>query len=378
VNILRDVEVICRQQRWFSAFLVCTLGSPLIGAAAQDGLEAQIAQSEVTFFGKSSIELPAQRRLDRLERGIFGKPRKGTLAQRLQKLKQALGETQNSKSSGHAGPSNSVSEPENQTADQLPATEERQSTQAKEAAQGVNRPAESAKDKQSAQDGLTAQSETAQASRQNSIMPELDNAQGKETVQGRRGGYDSSMPDFAKAKAREVTELKAEQPVQASQKRKSKALEAKPHQTTAHETKTAQRKQTSAKEQAALSQPSAETAHRDQIPSVAPKAVLNTKELLQLGAQRFKEGNALQADAAFRKVLVHDPENADALFNLGALQEGRGDYVSALGLYTSAQRVKPNDGEIKSAVQSMQDRFSNKRALDSTTPLFSRHLAVFQ
>ncbi len=93
-----------------------------------------------------------------------------------------------------------------------------------------------------------------------------------------------------------------------------------------------------------------------ELPPVAPRAVLNTRQLLQLGAQRFKEGNAIAADAAFHQVLLNDPQNVDALYNLGALAEGRRDYNSALGFYNSALTIKPEDVDLKQAVASMQEQ----------------------
>ena len=93
-----------------------------------------------------------------------------------------------------------------------------------------------------------------------------------------------------------------------------------------------------------------------ELPPVAPRAVLNTRQLLQLGAQRFKEGNAIAADAAFHQVLVNDPQNVDALYNLGALAEGRRDYNSALGFYNSALTIKPEDVDLKQAVASVQEQ----------------------
>jgi len=94
------------------------------------------------------------------------------------------------------------------------------------------------------------------------------------------------------------------------------------------------------------------------LPPVAPPAVLSTKQLLQLGAKRFSEGNAVEANSLFRQVLVHDPNNVDALFNLGALAERRGDFPSALGLYRTALGVRPADTDLKQAVASIQNQMA--------------------
>ena len=102
--------------------------------------------------------------------------------------------------------------------------------------------------------------------------------------------------------------------------------------------------------------PSSSPVQSAELPPVAPRAILNTRQLLQLGSQRFKEGNTVAADAAFHQVLINDPKNVDALYNLGALAEGRSDYNSALGFYNSALKLKPEDVDLKQAVGSVQER----------------------
>jgi hypothetical protein len=92
------------------------------------------------------------------------------------------------------------------------------------------------------------------------------------------------------------------------------------------------------------------------LPPVAPKAVMSPKQLLQLGAKRFTEGNYAESDSLFRQVLVHDPNNVDALYNLGALAERRGDLGSALNLYRTALTLKPADADLKQAVASVQQQ----------------------
>jgi len=84
----------------------------------------------------------------------------------------------------------------------------------------------------------------------------------------------------------------------------------------------------------------------------------STKQLLQLGAQRYAQGDTVGADASFRQVLVHDPNNVDALFNLGALSERRGELASARDFYRKALSSKQNDAELKQAVASVEDQLA--------------------
>lgn len=104
-----------------------------------------------------------------------------------------------------------------------------------------------------------------------------------------------------------------------------------------------------------------------ELPPVAPKAVMSTRELLQVGTKKFNQGDRLGAAVAFKQVLISDPHNVDAMYNLGAISEQRGDLVSALGLYKSALAEKPSDSDIQQAVASVEAQFSGRRA--AGTPL---------
>ncbi|MBK7841979.1 MAG: tetratricopeptide repeat protein [Candidatus Obscuribacter sp.] len=53
-------------------------------------------------------------------------------------------------------------------------------------------------------------------------------------------------------------------------------------------------------------------------------------------------------------MLSQDPQNVDAFFNLGALAEGRGDLIVALGHYRAAHALNPKDKQITEAVSSME------------------------
>lgn len=107
------------------------------------------------------------------------------------------------------------------------------------------------------------------------------------------------------------------------------------------------------------------------LPPLAPRSVLNTKQLLQLGSLKFKAGQTAQAEAAFRQALVQDPNNADALFNLAALCEWRGDYVAAFNLDKMALAIKPQDGELKQALASVQEQLARARP-QPAPPLFGQ------
>jgi len=95
------------------------------------------------------------------------------------------------------------------------------------------------------------------------------------------------------------------------------------------------------------------------LPPVAPKAVMSPKQLLQLGAKRFSEGNNAEAESLFHQALVHDPNNVDALYNLGALAERRGDMPGALDFYRTALKLKPADADLKKAIDAVQTQIAS-------------------
>ncbi|MBP6349535.1 MAG: hypothetical protein KA392_08375 [Candidatus Obscuribacter sp.] len=78
------------------------------------------------------------------------------------------------------------------------------------------------------------------------------------------------------------------------------------------------------------------------------------RNLLTYGARKHKEGSLTEAEDCFRRVLSQDPQNVDAFFNLGALAEGRGDLIVALGHYRAAHALNPKDKQITEAVSSME------------------------
>lgn len=94
------------------------------------------------------------------------------------------------------------------------------------------------------------------------------------------------------------------------------------------------------------------------VPAPAPVAATagssEVRELLTYGARKHKEGSLTEAEDCFRRVLSKDPQNVDAFYNLGALAEGRGDLIVALGHYRAAHALNPKDRQIKEAVNSME------------------------
>jgi hypothetical protein len=96
---------------------------------------------------------------------------------------------------------------------------------------------------------------------------------------------------------------------------------------------------------------------------------MTTKQLLQIGTQKFAQGDTARAETIFQQVLERDPHNVDALFNLGALAERRGDLVGALGHYRRALELNPSDAELKEAVKSVEAQLAQKASQPGHQPL---------
>lgn len=91
--------------------------------------------------------------------------------------------------------------------------------------------------------------------------------------------------------------------------------------------------------------------------------------LLRLGALKHREGQLSEAEDNFRQVLGRDPQNVDAFFNLGALAEGRGDLITALGHYRAAHALSPRDAQIGEAVQSLEGQLKRNPSLSVAPPV---------
>jgi tetratricopeptide (TPR) repeat protein len=74
--------------------------------------------------------------------------------------------------------------------------------------------------------------------------------------------------------------------------------------------------------------------------------------------QLYTDGKPDQAEAAFRKIIANDPNNSDAYYNLGVIAEGRGDLKGALNDYKQAQRINPQDQDLRDTVTSVANKLA--------------------
>lgn len=116
----------------------------------------------------------------------------------------------------------------------------------------------------------------------------------------------------------------------------------------------------------------------EKMPPLAPSIKVlkqnQARTKLQQGMEKHKSGQLAEAEELFRHAVILDPQNTDGFFNLGALAEGRGDMISALSNYRSALHIRPNDSELKQAVQSIEEQLAHTRltpAEEAGAPLVS-------
>lgn len=81
-----------------------------------------------------------------------------------------------------------------------------------------------------------------------------------------------------------------------------------------------------------------------------------TASLLQEAMTQYSNGDTARAESSFKRVLSMDPNNGDAHFNLGVIEESRGNSKAALDHYEKAYKANPDDQEIKSAVMSLRNK----------------------
>lgn len=77
---------------------------------------------------------------------------------------------------------------------------------------------------------------------------------------------------------------------------------------------------------------------------------LSAPEPVLLAWQAYQNGDFAQAERIYRKVLLTDPRQRDALLGLAAIAQQRGDLVEADALYRRLLRFNPQDDSAKAAL----------------------------
>ena len=71
---------------------------------------------------------------------------------------------------------------------------------------------------------------------------------------------------------------------------------------------------------------------------------------------KYEQHDMVSAERLFNQVLLSDPSNVDANFNLGAIAEDREDFSKALNYYQAALRINPADRGVADAISSVSQK----------------------
>jgi tetratricopeptide (TPR) repeat protein len=88
--------------------------------------------------------------------------------------------------------------------------------------------------------------------------------------------------------------------------------------------------------------------HSDQV------QIQDATALLKGGIEKHRNGDDQGAEADFQQALKLDPANANAHFNLAALEEGRGEIAAALEEYHATLRYDPSDQSALAAINQLE------------------------
>jgi len=87
--------------------------------------------------------------------------------------------------------------------------------------------------------------------------------------------------------------------------------------------------------------------------------------LLKQGMDLYTQGRFDEAEHVFKQVLAADAENANALYNLGALTERHGDMEGALRFYRLSLSANPADQQLQGVVDELGHEVSLRQAAEA-------------
>ena len=88
----------------------------------------------------------------------------------------------------------------------------------------------------------------------------------------------------------------------------------------------------------------------------------SVESLLRSGISRHRAGDDIAAQSFFLRVVKIDHQNTNALFNLGAIAEQRGDLDQAHMYYLQAVKSSPNDENLIAAEQQVREAIGARKA----------------
>ena len=343
-----------------SAMTLCTLlyggcvpplyaASNLVNPASYD----EVARAEQVFFGKPDTTNTFLRRLDLLEIGIFGRVRSGSAEKRFDRIANALGlgegyvpstrppgdltkglANHESRENGATSASslNTVTAPGGST---IP--DYSRATGANETGDG----------------SALAAGRPGDGDGSNSVSASADNIGSSQSSSKSNLAENSHAQKATLKSAKKTTtsDLKATTAAGMKSTVKSDKAPLLSKETPQFESKVA----------SVASIKADDANHRIKRPApgvlndIAHDKAKEVEDLFKKGMSEFRDKRFSEAQVCFKKILVIDPRNVDAYYNLGSIAETKRDYVDALTYYRAALATKPADTEFKTAVRSMED-----------------------
>lgn len=334
-----------------AALALCLLGAPLPVFAA-DTDESALARAETILFGEQVQGGELNDRLGRVEKRIFGRRKKGTDEERIEritstllidrkKLKITKTATESQKNAEQPAeplaekqpekPSENLSEKQPEIQTKIQTEKQAENPPEKRADALPEKQAEAVPDKQPEPVAQT-QSE----------LPALQKTQQP----------DAEMPIAAKGKGKKVAKNARKTTGKSDQNR---PVAGKQPEIILKQETAALDSRNDGKRSSVLDTPVSYTSsspHR--ISRGGAAKVHEAANLLKDGIEAHRRGEDMKAEQLFKKVVLLEPRNPDGYFNLGALAEKKKDLAGALMSYRAALNLSPNDRELKEAVDSVE------------------------
>ncbi len=346
-----------------SFFLTCSADSNLITSENYD----DVTNCEKVFFGRVDTSNTFIKRLDLLEIAIFGRVRSGSQTKRLQRIIGTLGvrpAVASSSAQPATSPTSLSPSPKNQS--EQP-TGEDLSLKLPDSGAGLatdhsedivkNKLAGSELPTPSMSEGLSSSFALADVAQ----PPDSLSVGSAKNLSQSSALSKSSKPISPKSVQKLVGTDKSSIPLG----KENPKVDIRPgHSEVAVQSKAKTLKVTSNPSIHRLERPG----HLNQMKNEAAKKASEIDKLFQQGIQAYRNHHEDEANSCFKQIVIIDPRNTDAFFNLGSVAESRKEYVDALTFYRAALDVKPLDKDFKMAVTAMEEELHQQRLKSQGKP----------
>jgi tetratricopeptide (TPR) repeat protein len=99
--------------------------------------------------------------------------------------------------------------------------------------------------------------------------------------------------------------------------------------------------------------------------SIAAAAEEHATKFMAEGVKLFREGKTLDARAQFEQALALCPNNAEAAFSIGIIDEASGSLAEALSSYHKALKASPDRADYQQAIEQVEKKLAKNPCMDS-------------